>query len=501
MNKKILPIIIPPLVGYLEDAHPLSIVLAHDFTWPWFYSNYIQLFFQSPEGNNQPLKFYKVELTDGRPWGALNPWLNYHKVTKDIIDIHSINIIEFLINSIDLNNYIIIHLDEFFLPYRTQYNSWHYTHETFINGYNAAEGIFYGVAYTKKHGVYEEFSISFDELKQAYLNNTNIDSNHRLIQLLSMKAWRFYEFDIISVLEQLNEYLFSINSSLKNRTSFNTISGCFYGFDIYTQLKKYYLTWKDKASVIPLHILLEHKKLMIKRIKYMIQNEYINECQGIIDEYSIIFNNVAILKNIFIKFLINKNVDLIYNIGSLLDNISIYEKSAIENLIKHIEKSQSLINEITTNTFYSKVGIWDEVAYDIGMNKATKMSTEFDLYLFDNKSNGFFCYLNDLSIPKYEKPVYININGKDNCFDAVDDTEMRAISKVELIKNVKYHFIFKIDIENKVYDAFVLTEDGVKHIIADKFKFNHGASPFYINRLLIMYTDKHRFKVVNHEIT
>lgn len=107
--KKCLNVKMPSLTGYLEEAHPLSVVEYYDMAKEWLYSNYITLVYGEPLNNSgQPLKFFKLTI-DGIGWCYKLP-----------------------------------------TSFSVFYKSEHFLHALFLYGYDTEKNIFYIMAYHKK---------------------------------------------------------------------------------------------------------------------------------------------------------------------------------------------------------------------------------------------------------------------------------------------------------------------------------------------------------------
>ena len=183
MFKKILPIKIPRITGYLEDAHPLSIIECYPETFEWINSNFIQLVYEEPiYSNDQPLKFFKHSSL-GKSWDYKNPYLNYYDVPLDLYKEANIDIILFIKSALKRNFYIELYLDEFYLPFKRFYKKEHYSHETLIYGID--DDYIYIMAYDKKIGKYISIKTEKINIARAFYNNNEQYMFKRKITLLS----------------------------------------------------------------------------------------------------------------------------------------------------------------------------------------------------------------------------------------------------------------------------------------------------------------------------
>ena len=58
-----------------------------------------------------------------------------------------IDIIDYICKAIYNKHYVRVYLDEFYLPYRSEYKRIHYIHENFFFGYDQVEKKLHGLAY------------------------------------------------------------------------------------------------------------------------------------------------------------------------------------------------------------------------------------------------------------------------------------------------------------------------------------------------------------------
>lgn len=137
-------------------------------------SGYIQLVYQNPlKFENQPLKFYKLSLNTGFVWDADYPLLNYERIPHSVLSSFSIDIIDLMIHAINNNKYPMLYIDEFYLPYRAQYQETHLIHENLFYGYDEEKETMNVLAYVTENGRYSfrPFEVSFSFVREAYLNS------------------------------------------------------------------------------------------------------------------------------------------------------------------------------------------------------------------------------------------------------------------------------------------------------------------------------------------
>lgn len=487
LKVKLLPTAIPPLVGYMEDAQPLSIVFTNQNAYEWIYTNYVQLVYEEPMNvANQPLKFYKPTFT-GEMWDAVIPWLVEFKLTTDMIKAFNIDIIELIITAIDMDKYVILLLDEYYLPFRIQYKKFHNTHETFIYGYSEKKHEFYGIAYTKDTNHYNKFSVDMDDLKNGFLNTHEGYEPRRTVKMLSHKEGMFYEFNKKILIRYIDDYLNSFDSLSRYSEFVKTKGGRVYGISIYDSLKSY-LSNSD-INIIPMQILLEHKQLMIDRINFIKDNEFAYDCDYLLDKFKNIHNLTRMTKLTYMKFSLTNNTKLIDNIIDILDNVKNLEIEAMEYL------KNKLINDrnIEENILYSRCGCWNEIAYLIPKIDDTLIIKDVELILINEKTKGFFGFGNEEVLSRYQLPIYIGINAMNNTIFVMDGNCRKEIINIKLESGKKYKFQFLIDIKNNKFSLTASYND--YFYVLENLNFQSGCNLRYIDKLLLHHENSYRFKI------
>ncbi len=327
MLTKILNIEVPPIYGYLHHAYHLSVAQRHPQFYKWFYCNYIQLEYNP---TTDWLNFYSLDIKKN-----YYPLLNVEVLSNTTIKINKVDILDFIINCVNNNRYIWLYTDEFYDPNKTSFNTKHFVHESLIYGYDLNNRCFYSVGFNNKY-LYATSIINFEDFVIAY----NSVETHFEIRTFKPDTNVSYEFDLINVKGLMEDYVYSNNSSLRNRMfGCNNNSDIIYGIEIYKYLK---MNFENPISsdylndIRPLHILSEHKKTMVSRIKFLYENKYIDSPETIINEFIDIEDKVLLLRNIQIKYIITGKIELIQKIVKSFNELYIQETQAYTDLINRI---------------------------------------------------------------------------------------------------------------------------------------------------------------------
>lgn len=340
MTTKILPLSNPPVRCFLYEAYPLSIQAVHEEYLPWFYSNYIQVccYKDFIERNEVFLEFF------GPDQAFQSPWLKFQYFSWDSISNSGIDIVNFIISQIDKNYYFYCYIDEYYIPFVTAYNTVHITHDIFIYGYDSEKRIFNVSGYDKNKN-FTKNKVGFDDFKLAFINN-NWDKDKYYwtdrIYLFSYNTNASYKFDLVLMSELLDDYINSRDTSERYRRYSNPLRNKIFGFKTYECIKKYLELLIDEKMSIDLRIpylLWEHKKCMLFRIKYLIDEIGINSLSYFYDMYLEIEKNANTTIMLMIKYQITNKSTLIEKILLLINEIEKKEREILPELLRIIQQN------------------------------------------------------------------------------------------------------------------------------------------------------------------
>lgn len=336
-----LPIANSPINGYTIHSYPLSIMLNNPESYGWLYSNYIQVVC-NPNFSENFFDFKNIcSIIEGDQWINWlypgNPWINCESIV--VYKCYYKKIYETIIWAIKQNDYVVITLDEYYLPDKQNYNVTHNLHEILCYGYDEEKKIIYTLTYNRR-GIFQEVKINFCDIQRAYESVINIcdDEDNRInpIKLLSLNKNFCYRFDVDLVYELFTNYIESKDTIGLTKQVYSNNSNLIYGIDTYELLSEYYLSERDNYDIRPIHILYEHKKCMKMRLEYM-ANLFKNEkFINIAEEYQEIQKACLLAKRLLIKRMYtSKCTD---NISILIQSVSQKEQQQLQKLVKVLER-------------------------------------------------------------------------------------------------------------------------------------------------------------------
>lgn len=318
----------PPIRGYLHHAYPLSIMAGHDDFIPWLHSNYIQLYcaknYESVHGTHFNFYFYNDY--------HYYPLLRCARIDREVVESVS-DILTFIIQSINKGYYLIVYINEYYIPKRPAFGKFHNVHELLISGYDTVTRQFSVSSFADRK--YMRYEITFDNLLEAYSK-----ADYRSlwyandIQLLKIERETTYEFNLPLVLNQLNGYL---HSTINYRPALMPVPedqlAC--GLEVYRYLKNALISMSKQKMVTdvrPLHILWEHKKCMRERIRYLLDRKMITN-EELHTHYKAIESTIDNCRLMFLLYEKSRDQNVLAKIMKKLDEVSKAEKEVLKELL------------------------------------------------------------------------------------------------------------------------------------------------------------------------
>ena len=259
------------ITTYLHRSLPLCAILAYDKYIPWYFNNFIQVY--SFIDSNGYVEFNYIEPRDCYIEVVYDFNLGYHLLKNEK------SIIDFIIEKLNLEYYLIINVDEFYLPNKLQYRKEHFVHDSLIYGYDnetkqlKAIGFNQENLFTELVFDYSEFEIAFENGKLHYKNNAPY-CEWAAIHLIKSKGFDGeYPFSITRFINEFENYLFSKSDLRRVYFLEHYPEQVEYGFSIYDVLienLQNLLEGKLTIDYRAIHLLSEHKKCLHDRLGYVI---------------------------------------------------------------------------------------------------------------------------------------------------------------------------------------------------------------------------------------
>lgn len=308
--------------AYNPEAFVCSIVFSENHKFlPYLLSNYVQIVFY-----NQP------------PY----TWLNYYRenwmLNKDgLIKQNIVNIPDFILKKnlfsmakiarkcLDQGYYIYGQYNEFYIPGKTAYLTKYYPNDYILYGFDDNKEEFLSAGLVNDE--YITFRIPYEEYRNALKNE---GQNQEHFYYLHFNKHLDLDFDMTGLKKRLYDYLNSINPEN---------SGNAMGLEAIRHLSLYIkekIELHEEFELRLLYAVREHKKLMLKRLEYMINNGYLSEDLALINEYKVVVESADEVYKLGEKYNIGMKTVLPNQICDKLEHILEVETDLLNKVYQKI---------------------------------------------------------------------------------------------------------------------------------------------------------------------
>lgn len=279
---------------------------------PWLYNHFIQLSIEKIFR----FSYQKIMYHDC-------PFIKAYSIPKVYIS----NIITFLENSINENYYAFFLVDRFYLQSYKEYHKEHVIHEIFIYGYDKERKEFY----TSDNSTCQKYMnklVKYDDLDMAYY-------------VVGKNFMYLSEVLIDYTVPQINMDLIrgSVGEYIDSKCCYGEIgfsNNYSYGVDVYNHFVRIMNENNEyeRKNFVYLHLFWEHKKLMLDRIKYLVNNAYINCDNRQLESYEDITRKFLFLRNLQIRYALCENASIISELTNRLPGLVTNEIKILQDVFK-----------------------------------------------------------------------------------------------------------------------------------------------------------------------
>lgn len=291
-----LPIFVPSIKTFLFHAYPLAVMENHPDFENWFYTNYIQLYYQI--GSAHKLNFYGLNLTLG-VWDYY-PLLDVEYISQEMLREMRADIVELVRWVIQNGGYVYVFLDEYYTEHRYAFQMEHRTHDFLLYGYDDSHQHFLTVGFDENQR-YTSTHIPYEALQNAFASVTE----KRFMIILRVNKEKRFALDFENIREMVSDYLQSEDTSRRFKMYGNAKPDMVYGLAAYRELQTYIEQIKKDEEFLDMRVftlLCEHKTVMAKRIRYL-QKENAIQCSGeILVKFDEIVERATCIKNLMLKY-------------------------------------------------------------------------------------------------------------------------------------------------------------------------------------------------------
>ncbi|WP_146615399.1 hypothetical protein [Paenibacillus pabuli] len=306
--------------------------------------NYIQLISQIGNHKN-PVTFYLPDNTSNE-YSILTPWFDYSAITRDFIKHLNLNFGDLIRNAILHKNYVFLYVNEKYIP-ETAWNTkgMDYNYQILLHGYDETTNKVSIFTYDSNRRLNTR-TIHITELEKSYFdNNYKDEKNENKIFFIKLRDKIGFDlnFNLEYIIAQLVHYRDekSIMYSVLDQNS-----NYRYGLAVYESVIEnftYALKEHDKevryTLITPIHLLMEHKKIMLGRLRYIEEQHPNLDLSSYISEFSDLKDSLLILRNYALKYEMTYNPRIIDKSIAAIKDIKDREKNLLTLLINDLSES------------------------------------------------------------------------------------------------------------------------------------------------------------------
>lgn len=334
--KKVLPIADPPIKSYLHHAYALSVLATSESYLPWFHSNYIQWHFKKNFSDNPFSDYFNFYYY---PFTEINiPHLQTLKIDRAVLENkHPIDV-DVITGLIDQNYYICTYVDEYYIPNRSTYRTQHFKHDILVYGYDRNEQIFHVLGFDQD-GQFRGTTVSFGDFMDGHVNGLYPEhwwTSFIFPTRLNVEAE--YSFNLKLVVELLEDYLESKDSSIRLAMQFQPPRDSVFGLACYEYIDKCLERVENGKFFIDYRmpsVLWEHKHCMRLRLDYMHRLGIVNG--DVCLQYAQVEADALRARNFMLKAFVTNELSIIAKVRQLARSVQEKEKKILYPLLNELQ--------------------------------------------------------------------------------------------------------------------------------------------------------------------
>lgn len=333
--KKELDFIYPLVSTYTQHAHLFGILGTKSETSNWIYSNYIQVYVNKDLNVHDWGDFYFPMPYETRPVDACK-WIINQKLTSGFIKKHFGSIVAYIIKCINDGYYVNLAINYRYVGASfANKNASDLIHDPLVIGYDDEKRVFRCADFVYYSSYkYEIFDCSFDDMETSYNDAVESLTDNNVVYGYRLKDSIDYEFSFQNIIYGLKGYLNASSPEYWEGYNYSNKKNIVFGVDFYTALYQYLEKYKPEDIPDFLeYLMVDHKKLMIERIKFL--NLEINGLEEFVRGYEKIYENVRMILNLSLKYYITNKMSLL---DKVIEQLKLIQKEERELLIRLIDR-------------------------------------------------------------------------------------------------------------------------------------------------------------------
>ncbi|QNU66863.1 hypothetical protein EHE19_018875 [Ruminiclostridium herbifermentans] len=339
------------ITTYLHRSLPLCMVLAFEKYKPWYYSNFVQIFSYKNDNGRFEFNFFE-------PYDCSSEIVEMICLGFPLLK-HVDNIIDYIIENINMGYYLIINVDENYLPNKWAYNKIHFIHPSLIYGYDNKEKQLKAIGFNQN--IFQEITFDYVQFKEAYENgkihykNSAPWTEWSAIQLMRPKKFDAeYPFNHEKFMKDLKNYASSIGEKVRLYSFEFNEDRVEYGFkvyDVFIQSMEDLLQGKITSDYRAIHLLAEHKKCIYDRIGYVISRYNLEgEIVALHEEYMKVVQQCEVIRIKLLKSLrAFGNANIYY---PTVSDLNPKQKAKVEDIIQNTKELKNIESDILRKVIF-----------------------------------------------------------------------------------------------------------------------------------------------------
>ena len=285
------------MTTYLHRSLPMCIILSNENYKGWYYTNFVQIMSNTLDNGDVELNY--ITPRDGYIEIAENVCLGYPMLQYED------EFVSYVIKCLNRGYYLVVHIDEFYIPDKWAYEETHFVHASLIYGYNQEKRELYGIGFDEDM-TFREITFDFDMFNDAYESgkkNYKEDAfwcEWSAVQLIKPKSPNVpFRFDLKRFVDELDDYMTSRRDEYKLYSFDYPMDRMRCGVCVYDQVIEKLEELKTGVVHIDyraIHLIAEHKKGLLERF------EYIKEFYNVSDSYEFLLTKYVEFVDFVNKF-------------------------------------------------------------------------------------------------------------------------------------------------------------------------------------------------------
>ena len=259
------------------------------------------------------------------------------------------DICKLLKNILNSDEYVSIHLDEFYLNEKESFQKLHLVRENLVYGYDDAQKVFFVYGFGKREQMrsfqvsYDDMLLAFEKGRRFYFSGAGYLKMKWCDPVVKMKIHECEGFQLTEtfLLHKIHDFVHPMEAHLQNEEI------KIYGSDIYKWIIEE-LQGKTKGRTVDyrtFHLLYEHKRNVYRCLKKIEQNGSMSQITSEkIASYKIVVNQ---FNKIRIMYMREAGMEMRKVQRKKIYSVPKVKESFINEVINSVEKELEILKEIT----------------------------------------------------------------------------------------------------------------------------------------------------------